>query len=246
MLSRADNAVVKLASGNYLFGGLVKVNAFVNDALNISGADAKGGLAAGVCGTDHSHTAGSHNNVYGVHKLSREVGGGLFDILNGVCRSTQSGNSFDYLIADNLVGLFGTGMGCDDNGIASLDCKHGVAHGGDDGIGAGGDGADDSHGTGDFGNAGVLVPIDYADGLFALKAVPDDAGFTLVFVYLVFIDAHAGLFDGKFGIVFGIVINRFSDFTNNGVHLLLGEILKLGGGNARLINHFAYHFIFLQ
>ena len=131
-------------------------------------------------------------------------------------------------------------MGADDDGVAALQCEHGVAHGGNDGVGGGGNGTDHAHGLGDQYKALLGQTVDDADALLALQLVPDDAGLALVLLDLVLIDAHAGLIYGHAGQRLGIVKDGFCHGAAGCVYLFLGVLFEFFLGNACACNQLFY------
>ena len=74
LLAGADDAVVKRSALEDLRHCDGDIHAAVNDALHVADADAVGGLAAGIGGSDHGHAAGGDDHVDLLHQL-----GGRFD-----------------------------------------------------------------------------------------------------------------------------------------------------------------------
>ena len=112
-------------------------------------------------------------------------------------------------------------MRSDDDGVETLESEHCVAHRGNDRVGAGCDGADDSDRARDLCDSGLLVAAEDADGLFALQAVPDDLCLALVLLDLVLVNTHPRLIDGKTRKILGVVVYRLCAGSDYRVSLLL-------------------------
>ena len=102
-------------------------------------------------------------------------------------------------------------MGGKDDGVAALQCKCAVAHGGDDGVGGGDDGGDDADGLCHFDHAALFDAVDDVAGLLALQALPDQCGLIAALCNLVLFAAHAGFFCGHGAQLFSVVIYDLAD-----------------------------------
>ena len=115
-------------------------------------------------------------------------------------------------------------MGRDDHRIAALQRHHGVAHAGDDRVGAGHDAADHTQRLGNNADAGLIVLIlrnvQIAHGLLAAQEVPVTND-TAEFCHLAFHVAHAALIHGHLGQLSAVVIDGFADIADDFIPLAL-------------------------
>ena len=138
-------------------------------------------------------------------------------------------------------GELGLRMRREDDGVAGLEGEHGVAHRRHDRVGDGADGGDDAHRLGDEDEVGVFVLADDPARLLAFETVPDDPGLALGLGHLVFVHPEAGLFMRAGGDGLGVVVDVFAEVADDGVDLLLGELLIECLGDARLVDEVVDH-----
>ena len=112
-------------------------------------------------------------------------------------------------------------MGGKDDGVAALQCKCAVAHGGDDGVGGGDDGGDDADGLCHFDHAALFDAVDDVAGLLVLQALPDQCGLIAAFCNLVLFAAHTGFFCGHGAQLFSVVIYDLADGSCSCICLFL-------------------------
>ena len=116
--------------------------------------------------------------------------------------------------------------------VPRLQGEHRVAHGRDDGVGDRADRRDHAHGLGHEDQAGVLILADDAARLLAFEVVPDHAGLALRLGDFVLVGPEARLVMGRRRDALGIVVDVLAEIPNDGVHLLLREVLECGLGLA--------------
>ena len=82
LLTRADDTVVIRTTGDDLGNSHFVIIALVNDALDIARANAQGGTARAVCGSDHAGTTGGNDHISGGNEISGMLSGVLIQYLN--------------------------------------------------------------------------------------------------------------------------------------------------------------------
>ena len=83
-------------------------------------------------------------------------------------------------------------MRSDDDSITSLDSKHSVAHGSNNGIGGRSNSGNNAHGLCNLNDTLFRITVNDADTLAMLHIVPDNTCLAHIFGNLVFVYAHAG------------------------------------------------------
>ena len=225
LFARADDAVVELAAGDDLAGGLHEIDVPVEDHLDIARADAEGGLSGGVGGLDHGHAAGGHHHVTGLHELlgllHRRIGQDLHQPLGHIELLQGLVDELDRQPRTQL----GFGVGCDDDRVLGLEGEHDLGHGRHHGVRHGRDARHHADGLADLDELGRLVHPEDAHGRLVLQVVPDTPGLAVALGDLVFHHAHAGFLDRQLGQHFGVVIDRLGHGLDDRIHLLLVEVL---------------------
>ena len=191
----ADGGAVESLAGHDIAGRLFQVGAAVDVCGHIAGADAVGGFADRMGGLDHGAAAGGQDEAH-VLVLEQFLGAGQGDILHAVDQVVGRARFLRGGLHDGAGfegAARGRGVRGDDDGVARLDGRDGLVHGGRGGVGAGGQRGHHAHGPGDLIDAALGIVSDDAHGGHVLDAVPDALGGQLVLELLVGGDAEAGL-----------------------------------------------------
>ena len=195
LLGSADHAVVEGLGVDDGVDGEQHVGGVVDDDRGVTGANAQGGLARGVCSLDHARAAGGEDDVDVAHDHVGQLDGGDIDPADDALGGTGLDGGVKYELGGGDGALGGSRVRGDDDGVAGLQLisvlKIAVEVGG-----RRDDGAHDADGLGDLGDAVSLVALQDTTGLGVLVSVVDVLCGVVVLDDLVLKNAAAGLLDG--------------------------------------------------
>ena len=221
LLRGADHAVVEGLGVDDGVDSQNDIGAVIDDGGGVARADTQCRLAGGVRRLDHAGTAGGKNDVRLFHEQVGHVQRGHVNPVDDTCGGAGGNGGIQYQARGGDGGLFGAGVGRDDDGVACLECQQALEDGGGSGVGRGDDGGNHAEWLGDLRHAVSLVLLNDAAGAGVAVGVVDVLGGVVVLDDLVLHDAHAGLLDCQLGERDARLIGGDGGSPENGVHLLL-------------------------
>ena len=247
LFAGADDTVIESTAGDDHVGSLVEVNVGIDDDLNVAGTYAERRLSGRVGGLNHAHTAGSDNDIHGLHQFLGLFDGRFFHNLYQVIGHAHRLELFLDQVNCGRGADFRFRVRSDNDGVLGFEGEHDFAHRRNHGVRHRSDTADNAHRLGNRDHVGTFVDFEDPHRLLATQVVPYTLRFVAAFGHFVFVNAHLGFFNGHLGQFFGVVeyyASRSFDYSINRV--LVEGSLKNGLGFPCLSHHFLdFHCIYV-
>ena len=220
-----DTVVIAPALDDHGDSG-IQIRVPVNQRLNIAGAHAEGGPAAGVCRFDNAGAASGDAGIAHRHCKAGDLHGGIVHNLDEIDGSAQPLQFAPHIRNAFNRGILGPGMGADNDGVAALQGDHRILGGRHRRIGGRTQGGNHANGLCNLHQPLLFDVIDDPPALYAFELVPAVPGLITVLGNLVLIFAHAALFHRHPGKLLGVVVDHFADGPHHSINLLLGVFFK--------------------
>ena len=234
LLGCADHTVVKGLGVDDRVDSQQDVCGVVDDSGRVSGANAQSRLAGGVSRLDHAGTTGGKDDVGFFHNQVGEIKRRNVDPADDSLRSTCRHSGFQYDLCRRNGGFLCSWVRADDDTVSGFQTDQRLENCGRGGVGGRNDGAHDTDRLGDLLDAVRLVLFQNAAGLRVSVSVIDIFGSVVVFDYLIFHDAHAGLFNRHFGKRDSCLVGCGSGGKEDLIYLFL----CVGGKNRLCLSYF--------